>query len=260
MPEALASQPVIWLVASLVVAVAAGSVAWMAVRRRAGDAAFAHGPVAALGWSVAALFHLLPPFLARRYGVLSTRDLGLTGIDWQRTLSGGLMLTVLIAGGMLAGWLVYRRSLPQGASGSGLPRLLAIVRAPVDALLHQWHWVFYRALAAAWLGSLPLRAPDWAPLGAAVDIIHSNPLYWGAWLGILAVGIEWALNPLNRAAHRHPRMRETVVRRGALAIATTGLFIMTRNLWLCWAAHLLVEVLAEAAFPLPAGHGVATEG
>jgi len=257
MPEALAPQPIAWLVASLVAAVAAGSAASLAVRRRAGDAAFAHGPAAAFGWAIAALFHLLPPVLALRHGVLSTRDLGLTGIDWQRTLSGGLMLAVVLAGGMLVGWLVYRRSLPQGASGSGLPRLLAIVRAPVDALLHQWHWAFYRGLAAAWLVSLPLRAPDWAPLGAAVDIVHSNPLYWGAWLGIVVVGIEWALNLLNRASYRHPRMRETVVRRTVLAIATTGLFIMTRNLWLCWAAHLLVEVMSEAAFPLPAEREVA---
>lgn len=260
MPEAPAPQPIVWLVASLILAIAAGSAAWLAVRRRVDVVAFGHGLTTAIGWSVTALFHLLPPFLALRYGVLSTRDLGLTGIDWQRTLSGGLMLAVLIAGGMLAGWLVYRRSLPQGAAEIGLPRLLAVVRAPIDALLHQWHWSFYRSLAAAWLVSLPLRAPDWAPLGYAVDVIHSNPIYWGAWLGIAAIGVEWALNPFNRASFKRPRVREIVLRRAALAVATTGLFIVTRNLWLCWAAHLAVEVLAEAWFPLPAARAMEAEG
>jgi hypothetical protein len=251
MPVAPASQPVIWLVASIIVAIAAGSATWLALRRRFDDATFAHGPMGALGWSATALFHLLPPLLAIRYGVLSTRDLGLNGIDWQRTLSGGLMLSVLLAGGMLAGWLLYRRSLPQGEATSGLPRLLAIVRAPVDALLHQWHWAFYRAAAAAALALLPLRAPEWAPLGYAVDIIRGDPIYWGAWLGLAAIGIEWALNPFNRASFRRPHLRETVLRRAALAVATTGLFILTHNLWLCWSVHLVVELLAEASFPLP---------
>lgn len=256
MPVTPAPQPVIWLVASIIVAVAAGSVAWLALRRRFDGAPFAHGPIGALGWSAAALFHLLPPLLAIRTGLLSTRDLGLSGIDWQRTLSSGLMLSVLLAGGMLAGWLLYRRSLPQGEVASGLPRILAIVHAPVDALLHQWHWAFYRAAAVASLASLPLRAPHWAPLGYAIDLIRSDPIYWGAWLGIGAIAIEWALNPFNRASFRRPHLRETVLRRAALAVATTGLFILTRNLWLCWAVHLGVELFAEASFPLPIQRGV----
>lgn len=245
-------QPIAWLVANVIAAVAASTAAWLIMRRRVDRVAFEQGPIAAAGWSVTSLFYLLPPFFALRSGLVSTQDLGLTGIDWQRTLSGGVILAALISGGMLAGWLAYRRSLPQGRPDSGTVRLLNVIRAPIDALLHQWHWTFYRAVAAGWLATLPLRAPDWAPLGYAVDIIHSSPFYWGAWLGIAAIAVEWILNPFNRASFRRPVSREKILRRGALAFATTGLFILTRNLWLCWAAHVVVEGLAEAYFPLPA--------
>ncbi len=80
--------------------------------------------------------------------------------------------------------------------------------------------------------------------------LQSEPLYWGAWLGLAAAGLEWVLNPFDRACLRRTGDREVALRRAALAVATTGLFVLTRNFWLCLAVHVAVETLAVGWFPL----------
>jgi hypothetical protein len=216
------TNPATWLLASFLALVLATNLGWLAVRKRVGSPAFRRGPVAALGWLLLSLFYLLPPFLALQRGVLSPYAFGLTETNWPATLSNGLVLAGVIVGGLLFGWLVYRRTLHDevahdgdpnqalsglaaAAPGSALPpaiaRLLAVLRAPLDAALEQWHWTFYRAAAAGWL-LLPLGLPS-APLAdRLLQAMQHEPLYWGAWLGLLVAGLEWTLDPFARAALR----------------------------------------------------------
>jgi hypothetical protein len=146
---------------------------------------------------------------------------------------------------------VYRRSLTGDRTRTRLQRVGATLRAPVDAALLQWHWAFYRALAIA---LLPITAGALAnseilrPLGTQ---LMAAPLYWGSWLGLALIALEWALNPFGRAELKHPGQREIALLRVALAIATTALFTLTPNFWLLLIVHLTVELVIAGWLPLP---------
>ncbi len=258
------TNPGFWLLASFLALVIATNAGWFAVRKRAADPAFRRGPLAAVGWLCVSLFYLLTPFAALQQGVVSPYALGLTEINWPATLSNGMVLAGLIVAGLLFGWLVYRRTwadeaggdgmaaapaFPTGGSPSGLARVLALLRAPFDAALQQWHWAFYRAAAIGWL-MLPIGLAGAPAADRVLQGLQGEPLYWGAWLGLAVVGLEWALDPFARAALRRQGDREVALRRAALAVATTGLFVLTRNFWLCLVVHVAVETLATGWFPL----------
>ena len=136
-------------------------------------------------------------------------------------------------------------------AGTRVERIGATLRAPVDAALLQWHWAFYRALAIALLpivaGALP-SSEILLPLGSNWQ---TAPLYWGSWLGLALIALEWALNPLRRAGLRRPGQRETALLRIALAIATTALFTVTPNFWLLLICHLAVETVIAGWLSLP---------
>ena len=163
------------------------------------------GVLSALAWLLVSLFFLLPPPAAWRFGALSPRLMGLTGIGWVGSLRAGAPLMFLIIGLLIFGWLVYRRSLTGDRTRTRVERVGATLRAPVDAALLQWHWAFYRALAIA---LLPIVAGALAnseilrPLGSQ---LLAAPLYWGSWLGLALIALEWALNPFGRAGLQTPR-------------------------------------------------------
>jgi hypothetical protein len=207
--------------------------------------------LSALAWLIVSLFFLLPPPAAWRFGALSPRLMGLTGIGWVASLRAGALLMFMIIGLLLFGWLVYRRSLAGERGRTRVERAGAMLRAPVDAALLQWHWAFYRALAIA---LLPIVAGTLAhsnilqPIGSQ---LMEAPLYWGSWLGLALIALEWALNPFARAGLRRPGQRETALLRVVLAIATTALFTVTPNFWLLLIAHLAVETVIAGWLPLP---------
>jgi hypothetical protein len=248
-------NPAFWLCASLLVAVMVTNALWLILRvlgKRSGAAAVpALGVLSALPWLLVSLFFLLPPPAAWRFGALSPRLMGLTGIDWVASLRAGAPQMFVIVGLLIFGWLVYRRSLPGDRSRSRTERIGATLRAPVDAALLQWHWAFYRALAIALL-------PIVAGALASSEILHplgrqllAAPLYWGSWLGLALIALEWVLNPFARAELQRPAQRETALLRVVLAIATTALFTVTPNFWLLLIAHLAVETVIAGWLPLP---------
>ena len=239
------ANPAAWLLGSFFLIVLGTNLAWVFVRRRATRPGFQLGPLAAGGWLALGLFYLIAPFLALQRGAVSPYTLGLTGVNWPATLSNGLVLAATVVAVALFGWLVYRRTLPEAAPRAAMTRLVDGLRAALDAALDQWHWAFYRAAAA---GAVLLLPPA---LGPVATKAQAEPLYWGAWLGLALAGIEWTLNPFGRAALRAEATRPAVIRRAALGIATTGIFVLTRNFWLCLAAHLAVETLAAIWFALP---------
>jgi hypothetical protein len=248
-------NPVFWLCASLLVAVVATNAAWLALRvlgqRSGAPAVPALGALSALAWLLVSLFFLLPPPAAWRFGALSPRLMGLTGIGWVASLRAGAPQVFLIVGLLIFGWLVYRRSLSGDRRRSRAERIGAALRAPVDAALLQWHWAFYRALAIA---LLPIAAGALASgeiLQSLRQQLLAASLYWGSWLGLALIALEWTLNPFARAELHRPGQRETALLRIVLAIATTALFTVTPNFWLLLIAHLAVETVIAGWLPLP---------
>jgi hypothetical protein len=248
-------NPAFWLGASLLTAIVAANMAWLVLRllgkRRDAPTTPTFGVLSAFAWLLVSLFFLLPPPAAWRFGALSPRLMGLSGIGWVESLRTGAPLMFLIIGLLIFGWLVYRRSLTGDRGRTRVARVGVTLRAPLDAALLQWHWAFYRALAIA---LLPIGAGALANseiLRPLASQLMEAPLYWGSWLGLAVIALEWALNPFGRAGLQRPGQREITLLRVVLAIATTALFTLTPNFWLLLIAHLAVETVIAGWLPLP---------
>ena len=211
-------EPGFWIIPSLVLAVLATNLAWYA-RRRSRNALVERWPIGpVLTWLLVSLFYLLPPAAAWRAGAISPYYMGLSEIDWLAGLGIGGLLVVVISALALFGWAVYRHRLSLSISTRA-----GWWRAPLDAVLSQWHWTFYHAAAIGWLAagatglqaagkaSAALAGAQAAPvlpvLGNAGSLglyFLGQPLYWGSWLGLVLAGLEWLLNPFERANLRAP--------------------------------------------------------
>ncbi len=210
-------NPLTWLFGSLAVAVITTNLAWLVgrlgKRSRAGSAILRWSGLPAVGWLLASLFFLVPPVVAWRYGTLSPYLMGLTELDWVEDLGSGGPLAALIVGLLLFGWLVYRHYLPPGRSPGRSERLGRTLRAPLDAGLQQWHWAFYRALVIGLLPATVGRLPTVPFVSSLAQPFVAQPVYWGSWLGLALIGVEWVLNPFARASLRRPIRREATLRR-----------------------------------------------
>jgi len=94
----------------------------------------------AVTWLAISLFFLLPPIAAWHYGALSPFAMGLTELDWVASLSAGAAPLAAVIGLLIFGWLVFRRTLPEGQRPTRIQRVGRTLRAPVDVALLQWHW------------------------------------------------------------------------------------------------------------------------
>lgn len=245
LPELLdLSNPLAWVLASVLLAAVATNAAWLLQRRRP-DALPSEVQVrSTLAWLTKALFYGLPPVVAWQTGVLSPFYMGVSEPQWLTIAALGAPLAAVITGVLLLGWIVYRHAeLAPGQPPSAAGRLLATLAAPLDALLQQWHWAFYRALMIVWLAGS-------TPSDAITTALAAEPLYWGSWLGMALVGLEFALNPFARGRLRTPGLQENALRTAVLAVATAALFTLTRSFWLCLACHLIVETVIIGWLPL----------
>jgi hypothetical protein len=251
------TNPGLWIAASAALAVIATNVAWMArwlLRGRAlGDGQREAARIAA--WLVAALFYALLPVLAWRSGALSPYLMGLGEVDWVQSLAAGLFLALLAAGTLFVAWILGTRR-PRAARETGARQGSADAwLTPLDAALLQWHWAFYRAGAAGWLLMYPDRLnrlpfADAAVFAPVFSALAANPFYWGSWLGMGLVALEWGLNPFARAALRDPVQRPYALLRLAIAFASTAVLVATRNFWLALLLHITVAVAAAIWRPL----------
>jgi len=220
-----------WLAASLLSWLIAATLA----RRSERFQAWAASSTQPVLWTAIALVVLLLPFAAWRAGAISPYYLGLSELNWLLTLGRGSLIAALVAGTVMAGWLLYRREmqpLPTAPSVAWLPLL--------QSALLQWHLAFYRAAAIELL-----------PTGSA-----SESFYWGSWLGLLLVAGEVAAFPEFARALRIQGKLESALRQIVLAVATTGLFVITRNFWACLTCHLAVEGAILLWFPAPVASAV----
>ncbi len=238
------AQPATWLLGSTALTIIAANLAWLVAQRirRARSTGGQSVPQIA-AWLAVALFFIFPPLFAWQAGALSPYYLGLSGLDWIPSSMSGAPVAAVVLAVLLAGWLVYRRTLPRSATPAGRQhgRIVAALRAPLDAALYQWHWAFYRAAAVGWIA---MSASGAHSLSRTLNLgLAADALYWGSWLGLLFLAAEWALNPFARSALRTPVAQEKALRQIALAIATTAIFALTRNLWICLICHVTAETL-----------------
>ena len=204
-------RPGQWLALSFMLAVLSGG----AARLFAQDAARI---VRLIRW-------VLVPYIGLILGVLSPRLMGLSDVDWGL----GLRVGVVLLAGMVALLVIIRIGLhtdqtrlpatPLSGRSSGF--LLP------EGSAREFHWCFLRG--AVW--ELLLSSPP------AFQI----PQYWALW-------ISAALSLPGIFVHsRHSSERLTTA---VILLATTTLFLYTRNFWLCWLLHLGIRGILQWGFPL----------
>ena len=170
-----------------------------------------------------------PPF----GGLLSLADIGLVGLGgrWTPTrwlsatgtaLGFGLVALVLL----LAAWGLARRGAAGVPAREGAPRQLGFQPRPwwlslIEVLYLEVHWAFYRG----------------------TSIVLLEEIYTGVFVGLGLVYLEWTLNPFWRRGWRSEVAAADQWLRAALALVAALVFLSTRNLWLCFGVHLLLELI-----------------
>jgi len=156
--------------------------------------------------------------------------MGLTQIDWGAPFGYGLAFAVLAVAILVAAGVTVRQA---GDSWPSWPTLSAALAGSVllmaEAGALQWHWAFYRSAA----------------IQAAQELGASAPMVWGTWVGVGIIVLEGALNPRLWHDLRTTGQAERRVLRAALLMATSVLYLLSRNLWLLWATHALAIIILQ---------------
>ncbi len=225
----------LWLAISLILALFAIAIRWIAERPesrfREAVATWERDP--RIVWAVHTLRLLyavgLPAFVLLGRGALTERGLGLVPLPlgWHDdparaqalwlTWTRGIGRTCAL---MAVGWLIFR------AAGHTLRRAAGVTftvrhdlpAALREAVYHQVHWAFYREPFALLWGTAR-----------------------GAWLGLIPVTLEAALNPKRWEELRSPHRNRDLLVRVGLAVLGVLLYIQTQNLWLAILADTLLS-------------------
>lgn len=178
-------------------------------------------PLRNAGWIVI-------PYLGLITGGISPRLLGLTGINWSASFGFGLVLigSVLVVLMVIRSVMAFSLASVPATTPTYLREPYA-TRFPISLLdigAEEFHLAF-------------LRSASWELL-LGVPLLSAQANYWAAWVG-LALALPEAL-------YHQPSVMQRLCK-GVLLVATTVLFIFTRNLWLSWLLHLLGWVLLAPA-------------
>ncbi len=180
-------------------------------------------PAAALFWQGALTarglgLHPLRVGVLALPGTDNVTQSGAPGQAWGNDLSWLVVVAGITALVMAAGSRIARQLAPQSTTGR---RNLGV--AILEAVYHEVHWAFYRE-----------------------PFVYVWGIGLGSWLGALPVLLETGISLMfwerlhTRGAAYH---RQTLVRAG-LFVASTQLYILTRNLWVIIALDALVGWLA----------------
>ncbi len=205
------SDPLPWVLASFVLYAVGGRLACSryAISKVMGEN---HREIARPIWWGAHLAYLLGiPYLALLAGAISPRMMGLSALDWTRSLIYGLPMVLLSWLLITIGWHQSQRPLPTSSAVEN--RWLG---ALVEGAAQQFHWAFYRAAGVYWLG-----------------------FYWGTWVGVILLLLTWGSAPTTWRAIRHADQAAALLLRVLLAIVTAALYLLTPNWWLGWGLHSL---------------------
>jgi hypothetical protein len=157
-------------------------------------------------------------------GLLSLEDMGLVGLGGRWSVTRWLG-----ASGTGLGWGLIALVVLTLAWANANRRADGVwLRFPsrswwlvlVDVLYLEVHWGFYRSALAVTLGDV----------------------YAGIFLGVGLVYLEWSLNPFWRQGWPLETQAATRWLRAALVLVIALLFFLTRNLWICFLVHWLLEV------------------
>ena len=175
-------------------------------------------------------FYLVIPYLALGgwpqgpyQGLLYLEDMGIVGLSdhwpvtrWLEAAGVGLGLGAIALVLMVLGLSSANRRNFDTPLRFAPARGWAVL---VSVIYLQVHWAFYRgALTVMW-----------------------DDAYAGAFLGLGLVYLEWGLNPFWRQGWGLESRAAVRWLRASLALVITLLFLLSRNLWVCLAVHLLVE-------------------
>jgi hypothetical protein len=127
---------------------------------------------------------------------------------------------------------------------------LALAMAGLVALALAWANANRRG-AGTWLAFPPCpawqvilhglyREVHWAFYRGALAVVLDN-VYAGIFGGLALVYLEWSLDPAWRHAWRDPAQAGAPWLAAGLALLSALIFLLTRNLWICLAAHWLVS-------------------
>ncbi len=181
------------------------------------------------------LYYLVVPYLVLggwprqpQQGLLALEDLGLVGLSlqwpvtrWLEAAGTGLglgLLALLILG------LAWINALHLGRTERDKGAVALAPRPLWDVLLSglylEVHWAFYRGGLAVALGDI----------------------YGGVFWGLAAACLERLLNPFWRAGWRTAAEAGQNWLNTGLALTSSLLFLLTRNLWICLAVHWLLAL------------------
>jgi hypothetical protein len=165
------------------------------------------------------------PYAALLTKSLSPVDMGLAGntgpilgwssADWLRNLNAVLIvgaLTLLPIG--LAARQMARAGRPLGVDERSVGAII------IDGAYAEIHWAFYRA----------------APLIIIGDV------YWATLIGLALLGVEILVTIIRNGLGSQPENRQSWIGQALLLAMSATLFILTRNVWLIVALHIVVEL------------------
>jgi hypothetical protein len=179
------------------------------------------------------LYYLCIPYLALARGVDSPSLMGLWSQGWfQPQWFGQIALGMTLAGAALIllvwGWRQALSASSQVDDGESpteylLQRRLLVVPwgwglIVLEVLYLEMHWAFYRS--------------------ATIRLLDP---YYGVFAGLLLVVGELWLNPAVRDDLSVSRRGGQAMTTIAIALVISVIYYFTTNLWLCLAAHLLVQ-------------------
>ncbi len=163
-------------------------------------------------------------------GKEASADITANWLDWAHDVEWAVALGLGAWALLALSWWAYRRAIVTTGAGDVVTRANSsgwvLLR---EAAYHEIHWAFYRNMPVLAVGT-----------------------YWGVWIGLALAALEATLNPAWHKGMTDPQWAPGQLMRGALAVVSGVLFLLTQNLWLALALHWGVSWgLATLAQALP---------